>query len=316
MKKWAVRILATILVVIFAGSLLLRTQDIDGGTLSNKYSYPHSHFLIMPEAKVHYTDRGPKDAEVLLFIHGSNSSLHTWSAASDFLKEKYRIVAIDLPGHGITGSVADRDYSAHANIKIINRVLDKLGIKRAVWVGNSMGGWIAWRGALATPERVSKLVLVDASGAQTNEPMKPYIGAKLAANPIGRIFLTSITPKFLVAKSLEQSIADKSKLNDELVTRYWELLHYPGNRQAVIDRASTSREEQMWEKVGQIKAPTLIIWGDKDMVIPLSHSKAFNEKISGSSLIVMANNGHLPMEESPAEFARHLDGWLSNSIIK
>lgn len=311
MKKWSIRLFATLLLVFAILGVYLHTPDIDAQVLKAKYNTPHSQYLLTPEANIHYTDQGPKDAKVLLLIRGSNSSLHTWVAAAEILDEKYRIVAVDLMGHGLTGPSTKRDYSAAANIKSINAVLDHLQIKNAVWVGNSMGGWLAWRGALANPERVSKLVIVDASGARTNEPIKPYIGAKLAANPIGKMILTSVTPKFLVAKSLEQSVADKSKMSDELVNRYWELLRYPGNRQGVIDRNATSREEDYWDKVGDIKAPTLIVWGDKDNVIPLSHSRAFNEKIKGSDLVVMKNNGHLPMEESPAEFAKHLDGWLS-----
>ena len=312
MKKWTIRIFASLLLVFVLAAAFLRTPDIDAQILKAKYQTPHSQYLQTSNANIHFTDQGSKDAKAILLIHGSNSSLHTWAAATDILDDKYRIIAIDLMGHGLTGPSLARDYSAAANIKTIDAVLDHLAIKNAVWVGNSMGGWLAWRGALANPERVSQLVLVDASGAQTNEPIKPYIGAKLAANPIGRIFLTNVTPKFLVAKSLEQSVADKSKMSDELVNRYWELLRYPGNRQGVIDRASTPREEDYWEKAGNIKAPTLIVWGDKDGVIPISHSKAFNEKIRASSLVVMKNNGHLPMEESPAEFAKHLDGWLSS----
>jgi len=304
---WSALVFASLML---AGGIFFYTPDIEAQNLKSKYTNSYSKFIQTPEALVHYRDQGPRDAQVLLLIHGSNSSLHTWDGVADILDDKYRVISVDLLGHGLTGPNRFRRYNAAAMIKSVNAVLDQAGVRQAVWVGNSMGGWVAWRAALLTPNRVKALVLVDASGAQTTEKIKPYIGAQLAANPIGRMFLVNFSPRFLVSKSLAQTVANPAVLTAPVIDRYWELLRYPGNRQAVIDRASEPRQDEVWNEIRSISAPTLIVWGEKDNIIPLSHSRAFHAQIKGSTVVVMNNAGHLPMEESPNEFATILNSWL------
>lgn len=312
MKKFLFGLLLVI-GAIFAALVFARTPETDPQLMRQKYANSASKFLTTPTGTIHYRDEGVKTAPVLVLIHGSNSSLHTWEKLVDLLDEKYRLISIDLPGHGLTGPNNQRDYSAKTTINSVTSVLDALNVPSATWVGNSMGGWIVWRAALEVPNRVNAIVLVDASGAQTAEKIKPYLGARLAQNPLGRLALKNYSPKFLVKSSLEDTIADPSKLSDATIDRYWELLLYPGNRQAVLDRALTPREDDVFKTIGSIKVPTLIIWGDKDSVIPQSHGAAFNKEIKGSKLSIIKDAGHLPMEETPAEFANILDLWLAQS---
>ena len=184
----------------------------------------------------------------------------------------------------------------------------------AYWVGNSMGGWLSWRAGLAVPDRVSGLVLIDASGAQTDEKIKPYLGARLARSSIGQLLLPEITPKFLVRSSLEENFAQPERLTEELVTRYWELLRFPGNRHGIgCTRGKTAREPEKWAEVGNLKMPVLLLWGEQDKVIPVSHAKAFEAAIPGSKLIIYKDAGHLPMEETPDQVARDIGTWIAGT---
>ena len=228
----------------------------------------------------------------------------------ELLKDSFRLVSVDQHGHGLTGPHPDGDYSEAARVKAGIEVLDELNVQSAIWVGNSMGGGIAWRASVTHPERVNGLVLIDAAGAQTDQPMKPYIGARIASTWIGSKIVPIITPRFLVASSLRESVADPDFMTEEMIDRYWELLRYPGNRDAMVVAMTRPRESHLWNRLGEVRIPTLVLWGEQDHIIPVSHAEAFAGRIEQSEVIIYPNAGHLPMEEIPEEVANDIKAWL------
>ncbi|MEO9601155.1 alpha/beta hydrolase [Parasphingorhabdus sp.] len=316
MKK-TIRIILLLLVLLGAAFLIFRTPDTDRAEMIAKYGNEASQFLDDGHgAKIHYRDEGNKDGPALLLIHGSNSLLQTWEPLVALLGDQYRLISLDLYGHGLTGPNPTGAYDAETNIAAAVQVLDKVGVDKAYWVGNSMGGWLSWRAGLSVPERISGLVLIDASGAQVEEKIQPYLAARLARSSIGQMLLPEITPRSLVRSSLEENFAQSERLTDELVDRYWELLRFPGNRKAAVDRGKTPREPEKWEEVGTLQMPVLLLWGEHDKIIPMSHAKAFEAAIPGSKLITYADAGHLPMEETPAQVARDIDDWIQSVIAE
>lgn len=312
--KIAFRIILALAAILVAAFFIFRTPDTDRAEMIAKYSNDASQFIDdSVGGKIHYRDEGNKNGPAILLIHGSSSLLQTWEPVVALLGDRYRLISLDLYGHGLTGPQARGDYSADANIAAAVKILDTVGVDQAYWVGNSMGGWLSWRAGLAVPERVSGLVLIDASGAQTDEKIKPYLGARLARSSIGQLLLPEITPKFLVRSSLEENFAQPERLTDELVTRYWELLRFPGNRQATLARGRTPREPEKWDEIGNLKVPVLLLWGEQDKVIPVSHATAFEGAIAGSKLIIYKDAGHLPMEETPDQVARDIDSWIAGT---
>lgn len=312
MKK-TIRIILLLLVLLGAAFFIFRTPDTDRSEMIAKYGNEASRFVDDGHgAKIHYRDEGNRDGPALLLIHGSNSLLQTWEPLVALLGDRYRLISLDLYGHGLTGPNPVGAYDAQTNIAAAVRVLDTVGVDKAYWVGNSMGGWLTWRAGLSVPERTSGLVLIDASGAQVEEKIQPYLGARLARSSIGQLLLPEITPRFLVKSSLEENFAQPERLTEELVDRYWELLRFPGNRKAAVDRGKTPREPEKWADVGTLKMPVLLLWGEQDKVIPLSHARAFATAIPGSKLITYADAGHLPMEETPEQVARDIDVWIQS----
>lgn len=310
-------ILLVLLVLLGGAFLIFRTPDTDRDDMIAKYSSANSKFVDDGVGgKIHYRDEGKADGVPIIFIHGSNSLLQTWEPLVKLLGDRYRLISLDLHGHGLTGPHAKNNYSADANIKTALKVLDTVGVKKAYWVGNSMGGWTTWRAGLVVPERTLGLVLIDASGAQLEEQGELYLGARLARSSLGQLLLPHITPKALVRSSLEDNFAQPQRLSDELVTRYWELLRFPGNRQAAVERGKTSREPEKWKEVGTLKMPVLLLWGKKDKVVPVSHGRAFEKAISGSKLIIYPDTGHLPMEETPEPVARDIAEWIESIASK
>lgn len=309
--KFLMRLILLLAVLLGALFFFFRTPDTDRAEMIAKYSNENSQFVDDGVGgKIHYRDEGNKNGPAILLIHGSSSLLQTWEPLVELLGDRYRMISLDLQGHGLTGPRVDNDYSANAYISSALKVLDETGVESAYWIGNSMGGWVSWRAGLAVPNRVKGVVLIDASGAQTGEEIKPYLGARLARSTIGKWLLPQITPKFLVRSSLEENFARPERLTDELVTRYWELLRFPGNRAATLERGNTPREPEKWEDIGTLKMPVLLLWGQQDKVIPPSHGQAFEAAIPGAKLIVYEDAGHLPMEETPEQVARDIGSWM------
>ena len=312
MKK-TIRIILVLLVLLVAAFFIFRTPDTDRAEMIAKYGNDASRFLEDGHGgKIHYRDEGKMDGQAIFLIHGSNSSLQTWEPLVALLGEKYRLISLDLFGHGLTGPNPTGSYDTESHIAEAVKVLDAVGVDQAYWVGNSMGGWLTWRAGLSVPERTAGLALIDASGAQVEEKGQVYLGARLAQSWIGQMLLPEITPRFLVKSSLEESVARPERLSEELVDRYWELLRFPGNRQASLDRARTPRQPEKWADVGSLEMPVLLLWGEQDKVIPVSHAKAFASAIPETKLIIYPDVGHLPMEETPEQVARDIDDWIES----
>jgi pimeloyl-ACP methyl ester carboxylesterase len=295
--KWLFGIVALLLI---AGLAIGYTPDTDPAAMKAKYGGAASQFITLsPGLTVHVRDEGARSGPVLVLIHGSNSSLHTWEPWVKRLGGQYRIVSLDLPGHGLTGAYPGGVYDYPVFVSVVDQVMGKLGIARAVIGGNSMGGGVTWMYALAHPEKVEAMILVDAAGAPRWESKKAPIGFRVARTPVLRDIMKIITPRSMVESSLQTSVSVKSVVTSAAVDRYWELLRYPGNREATIKRFSYTHNNHpaTKEKLAALKIPTLILWGEEDNLIPVQSAKWFADTIPGSKLIVYPKVGHVPMEE-------------------
>ena len=318
-RRKRVLIPLALLVTIVVGFLLLLTPDTDRDAMIAKYSGPAGAFVAGPAGqRIHYRDQGKRGDRAIILIHGANASLHTWEPLVKRLGETYRVVTLDLPGHGLTGAIPDTDYSAQGMMDAVDVVAAKLGLDHFILGGNSMGGWVAWRYALAQPARVDALLLIDAAGM----PLRPgekrpesNVGFRVLEYPFGRWLATRVTPRMLVEQSLRGSVEKQEIVDDAMIDRYWELLRFPGNRAATVLRARMDREPAMAARVGEIKAPTLILFGDKDRLINPSAAKTFNERIAGSEVVILRGIGHLPMEEAPDATANAIADFLTRRLV-
>lgn len=307
--KW---ILIGGLVLIFGAIVAFWTPDTDATAMRTKYGGATSQFVDLGEGlRIHLRDEGPRDAPALILLHGSNSFLQTWDAWANDLKTSYRVVRFDFPGHGLTGANAAAGYSHVAYAKIVDRVAAKLGIRRFVIVGNSMGGNVAWTYAHQHPEKLSGLVLVDASGQPEPEAQDLPIGFRISRTPVLRDVMRHITPRSMIEEGLRKSVANADVVTTENVDRYWELLRYPGNREATLDRFTTPRDPALGGPL-KLPVPTLIMWGAEDKLIPVSSASWFKRQIPDAATIIYPNVGHLMMEEIPAKSSADLSKWLAS----
>lgn len=303
-------------VLILGAVVAFWTPDTDATAMRAKYGGATSQFVDLGDGlRVHLLDEGPRDAPVLILLHGSNSFLQTWDAWTIALKPSYRVIRFDFPGHGLTGANAAAGYSHVAYAKIVDRVAAKLGIKRFVLIGNSMGGNVAWTYAHRHPEKLAGLVLVDASGQPEPEAQDLPIGFRIARTPVLRDVMRHITPRSMIEEGLRKSVSNAAIVTPANIDRYWELLRYPGNREATLDRFTTPRDPAL---SGPLKLPvrTLIMWGAEDKLIPVSSAKWFKQQIPGSNMIIYPDVGHLMMEEIPEKSSTDLAKWLASLPLR
>ena len=260
------------------------------------------------------SDKDSRSKETIVLLHGTSASLHTWNGWSDILQQQYCVVRMDLPAFGLTGPYANpnKRYTIDNYVDTVIGVMGRIKTNDATIAGNSLGGGIAWLTTLRHPDRINRLILVDASGFPFTPKHVPMV-FKLAQYPILDPLVEKVLPKSVVRKSIESVYADDAKVSDELVNRYYELTRREGNRKALTQRMRESFAENEVAQIGNIKQPTLILWGAKDDLIPLENAYKFKKAIPNSQLVVFDNLGHVPQEEDPEATAAAVMQFLQQS---
>lgn len=301
---WLPRLLGALLLLSALVLALSRAPEVPAAGLVARWAPPPSDFIDVRGMVVHVRDEGPRsDPEPIVLLHGTSASLHTWDGWAVVLRRQRRVIRFDLPGFGLTGPFAGAysadDYRGDTYARFVLDLMDALKLPRAVLAGNSLGGEIAWRTASLAPQRVTKLVLVDATGLNF-APQSVPLGFILARLPVLGALSESILPRELVAASVVNVYGDPAKVTPELVDRYYELALREGNRRALRQRLRQLEPGAAAGRLAQLRQPTLILWGGRDRLIPPAAGAELHQRIVGSQRQVFDQLGHVPQEEDPA----------------
>ena len=308
-SDWALKLVGILLMLAALGFAVSKAPDRPLESLVPRWALPPSDFLELDGQLVHYRDQGPSgDPLPLVLIHGTSASLHTWEAWATALSATRRVISFDLPGFGLTGPNAEGDYRDARYVVFVRNLLARLGLGRAIIAGNSLGGAIAWQLALADPARVAGLVLVDAAGFRF-EPEAMPLGFRVARTPLLREGMRWVLPRRVIEEGVQSVYGDPARVSAALVDRYYELTLREGNRVALMQRMDQLAPGPV-ERLGEIRVPTLILWGGRDRLIPPRWGEAFHQAIPGSRLVVFPRLGHVPQEEDPAATLAALRDWL------
>ncbi|MFI5245397.1 MAG: alpha/beta fold hydrolase [Gemmatimonadales bacterium] len=313
MKRRTRRLIMGLTPVVVAAAAIAAVwaPDKPVAALAARWAQPPSQFITLGGMDVHVRDEGPRtDSVPVVLLHGTSASLHTWDGWARILRGDHRVIRMDLPGFGLTGPSADSDYSIEAYVRFTLRLLDTLDVRRFSIAGNSLGGEIAWHVAAAAPDRVSRLVLVDAAGYPTSSTSVP-IGFRLARTPWLSWMMTRILPRAVVRSSVRNVYGDPGLVTDSLVDRYYDLTLRTGNRASLPLRFAQSRPGADTLRLRDLRLPTLVLWGDRDRLIPPENAGRFLRDISGSRVILYRGLGHVPHEEDPVRTAADVRAFLS-----
>ena len=299
-KALALKLVGALLFLSAIAMWMSRAPDWPVEALVARWAPPPSQFIDLDGQLVHLRDVGPRDdPEPLVLVHGAASSLHTWEGWVQALGGRRRIITFDLPGFGLSGPNPDGRYSGESDARFVLALMDRLQVQRFAIGGNSLGGEVAWRTALLAPQRVTRLILVNATGPASGRDAAS-LGSMLARLPLLPRVLDVVLPRPLVVAGLRRAYGDPARIDAALVDRYYELLLREGNRRALVQRFAQRDPGQDAERLPELKLPTLILWGGRDRLLPPVMAAQFQQAIAGSERVVLDGLGHMPQEEDPS----------------
>ncbi len=303
-------VLALILLLIGVfGITAWMDRDIPAAELEAKYGNAESKYLALDGVRVHYRDEGPKDGPVVLLIHAHFDSLLAWDPWAAALKDKYRVLRFDMTSHGLTGPDPSNDYTLERTVALTEKFATAMGVEKMSIGGTSMGGTIAIHYAAAHPDQVEKMILLS-PGA-----LNPRVRGRTTPPPLpGWVDIAQvITPRIVFQKLLENGFGDKSKIKPELIDQWWELMRREGQRKAEITRTRQYVSGDIEAKIREVKAPVLVMWGEKNPVVTVDQAKEFTKMLDHApavKLIVYPGVGHMAVHEAPEATAKDARAFL------
>ena len=238
------------------------------------------------------------------------ASTYSWRKVMGPLAARYRVHAIDLPGFGFSDKPRDASYDTAWLAGAVLGYLDAERIPRAVLVGNSMGGAVATEAAIVQPERVAALVLLGAAGLPEAEAGGRPLSFRMLAWPVIGPVLRELPARGRVRTRLREAVYDPSVITDADVDAYYAPLRTAGGANAFLARLQQTTSEDRAARVRTIRAPTLVITGDTDRLVPPATARRYHELISGSELLVLEQTGHIPQEERPERVVGEITRWV------
>jgi pimeloyl-ACP methyl ester carboxylesterase len=267
--------------------------------------YAQEKWLEIGGAKILYLDEGQGD--VLLLVHGWAGNSWNWMSVFPSLAQHHRVIALDLPGHGKSGCPKDFSFTAPAYADFLIQVMDRLKVQKATLVGSSMGGAIVAWAAILHPDRVERLILVDAAGTSVQNPkMKAAGGLMTAGNVIPLIHL------FFPVNEKSQAQVPVSEQKRVILAEQL----YKSDRKKCAARALAKSMKSMSKdivdsRLGEVRAKTLVIWGSNDGLLPIAAGELYRDKIPGAKLVIIEGGDHTSMQWKPEEFLKVVDSFMA-----
>ncbi len=294
-------------VVVLLGALWLKLRgpDIPYETLEARYADASSKFVDVPGGfHVHYQEDGDPKLPTLLLLHGFGDSYTTWEGWVRELEDRFHVISLDFPGHGLTRAPAGYVLAGDSLADFVDAFAARLSLPKFAVAGNSMGGGVAWQLAVRHPGRLAALVLVDAAGFPNEKPPGEVpLAFKILRYSWGRALLRNIDNRPLIDAGLKVDVYDKALITPALVDRWAEFQRAPGHRAILMSVDLAALGQASAEKLRGIGVPALIMHGENDVLIEPASAGKFAAAIPNAKLIMYPHVGHLPQIEIPQRSA-------------
>ena len=310
-------LLGVLLLVVLVGPFLVPVPPLQDTLSAQELADPDSQFIEINGLDVHVKTMGQGEPAIVL-LHGFGSSLYSWQEVMQPLSQFGTVVAFDRPAFGLTERPLTWDgqnpYSPEAQVDLVIGLLDHLGLQQAVLVGNSAGGTIAMQTALAHPDRVQALILVDPAvynGGGAPKWIRPLL-ATPQMRRLGPLLARSIQSNG--TELIAQAWHDPSLLKPEIIELYKKPLQVSDWDKALWELTLASQESNLKDRLDSLSMPVLVVTGDDDRIVPTDDSIKLAGELSGAQLAIIANAGHVPHEEQPVEFMQVLTDFLNKLL--
>ncbi|MBP7377440.1 MAG: alpha/beta hydrolase [Pyrinomonadaceae bacterium] len=248
--------------------------------------------VIVFGAKINYVETGDATKPTVIFLHGLGGSVANWQTNTAAFAQNYRVIAIDQVGFGKSDKPSLK-YRVGTFVDFLDKFMSELKIEKASLVGNSMGGWVAAMMAIKYPNRVEKIVLADAAG---------IVPANFSNE---QIYQLNNSTRDEIRGNMKLIFANPMLQNNEaLVDTFMTARVMAGDGGTInsIIESIKRKEDFLNDRLGEIKKPTLIIWGKQDGLLPVADATTFKNGIAGSELVIFDQCGHVPQFEKAADF--------------
>lgn len=289
-----VALLFVVAIAVVGGVAWQSTKGISPEKLEAKYMTADDRFVVVAGARVRVREEGSADAPAIILLHGFSYSLESWDAWAARFKDDYRVIRYDLLGHGLTGPDPQERYAPLERAEFLGEVMDALGLQSAIVAGNSLGGLAAWRFASEYPGRVDALVLISPAAYSING-----VTEKPVAIPAAMKAYLMTAPEAGVRVSAELVYADDTKITPQRLEILRDMMRRKGNGKAMIASIEEFTLPDPAEALSRVTAPSLILWGEEDLMIPVTHGRQMVEAMPNALLITYPDVGHAAQEEAP-----------------
>jgi pimeloyl-ACP methyl ester carboxylesterase len=306
-KRIALVFVAILLLVLLVGPFLVPVPPLEGTRPPQALADPDSQFLEINGLSVHVKTRGQGEP-VFVLLHGFGASLYSWQAVMEPFSQLGTVIAYDRPAFGLTERPlsweGQNPYGPEAQVALVIGLLDHFGIQQAILVGNSAGGTVAMQTALAHPERVSALILVDP--AVYNGGGAPSWTRLLFSTPQMRHLGPLVARQILTRgpELIETAWHDPSQIPPETIVLYRKPLQAENWDKALWELTLASHASGLAERLKEFSLPVLVITGDDDRIVPTADSIRLAGELPDAQLTVIPDAGHVPHEERPAAFMK------------
>ncbi len=296
--KGAVSIAAFSAGAFAASAVVLGNRRVDYWETLSLDDADDGEFVTLSDgARMHYVARGDSGSPVIL-IHGLMDSALNWSKNIDALAESHRVWAIDLIGFGFSSRVTEPTYSLKYFARTVREFIDAQGIERANIVGHSLGGAVALELAHDYPARVDKLVLIAPGTYLVNLPLALNLAARVPYVPRALVGM-AVTSNHARMSAWRNALGNPDRLDPKEARKYARPLRVKGTADALVAMAASPRESDLPAGLKQIDAPTLILWGDKDIAVPVEHGEYHERHLPNAEFVILEGAGHTPQVEYP-----------------
>jgi pimeloyl-ACP methyl ester carboxylesterase len=262
--------------------------------------------------KIRFRDTGRGRAVV--FIHGFGASLETWRYIAEDLGAHHRLILLDLKGHGFSDRPADDRYSLQDHADIVLGLIRHLSLKEVKLVGHSFGSVVAVATALRASESpMSKITGLVVIGGALEPQHLPLFLKLLRAPLVGWLSVKLTTASFRTRVMLRRAFYDDSKVTNAMVELYAGFQRIPGTEQAMVATAGHMIPENLpmlREKLAALSIPVLNLWGERDVVVKRPGAESVCKVLARCRLVVVADSGHVPQEETPEKIVPLLREFL------
>ncbi len=306
-KAFVIILIALILVVV-VGPLVVPVPPLPDGMDEESLAWPDSQFIELNGLKIHYQRYG-EGQPVMILLHGFGASTFSWREVLKPLGAHGTAIAFDRPGFGLTERPLPEEwegpnpYTLDFQVDLVIALMDAIQAPQAILIGNSAGGTVALYTALKYPERVQGLVLVDAAiyrGGGAPAWIRPLLNTP-QMNRLGPLMVRSLAGEQGM-QFLRSAWHDPSKITNEIIAGYRRPLQAKNWDRALWELTKVSGSSNLYQRLGEVMQPVLVISGDDDRIVPTEESIRLARELSNAHLFIIPKCGHVPQEECPEAF--------------